>query len=221
MQLKHTGGAALVILSGEESIQAVGLAPYPEGSQRSTAAALGPNTPALAARSAGPALLAEAETGPVQADATLAETETQQLGRSMSPSAGTGEQLQDAALEKEDGQEVEEAPVFVSLADFPAGPPWRPLAHRADVMALRGLQHLSGARLAKAVRDLRELEGRYIIKDKDRWGLSTSCCCQVGPGCNKSLGAQQQEDSVVKACSTAVIRGLSDTLLVGCAGAHH
>jgi hypothetical protein len=35
-------------------------------------------------------------------------------------------------------------------------------------MARRGLQRLSGARLAKAVRDLRELEGPYIVNDHQR-----------------------------------------------------
>jgi hypothetical protein len=58
--------------------------------------------------------------------------------------------------------------VHVSLADYPVGMPWRPLESRASVMARRGLQRLTGARLAKAVRDLRELEGPYITKDHQR-----------------------------------------------------
>lgn len=74
-------------------------------------------------------------------------------------------------LQAESEQAHDEPPagsVFVCLADTPSGLPWRPLAQRADVLARRGLQRISGARLAKAVRDLRELEGMYIVKDHDR-----------------------------------------------------
>jgi len=58
--------------------------------------------------------------------------------------------------------------VATSLADYPAGHPWRPLLLRKAVMAQQGLRRLTGLRLGRAVRDLRELEGSYIVKDNDK-----------------------------------------------------
>lgn len=58
--------------------------------------------------------------------------------------------------------------VAASLADYPAGHPWRPLLLRKAVMAQQGLRRLTGLRLGRAVRDLRELEGSYIVKDNDK-----------------------------------------------------
>jgi hypothetical protein len=83
--------------------------------------------------------------------------------------------LQQALQQQQEGditdeqQQQQEQVVHVSLADYPVGMPWRPLEVRAGVMAQRGLQRLTGARLAKAVRDLRELEGPYIVKDNKRY----------------------------------------------------
>lgn len=79
----------------------------------------------------------------------------------------------------------EDSVVPVSLADYPVGQPWRPLLQRAAIMAPRGLRRLSGLQLGRAVRDLRELEGGFIVKDRDRSGHSfclfsvdndTGCC---------------------------------------------
>jgi hypothetical protein len=71
--------------------------------------------------------------------------------------------------------------VHVSLADYPISQPWRPLtARRADVMAPRALQSVTGVALSKLVRDLRELEGKFLVQDHDRQGCVDSAqllCC--------------------------------------------
>jgi hypothetical protein len=76
--------------------------------------------------------------------------------------------LQQQQEEGDATDEQQEQVVHVSLADYPVSIPWWPLEVRTGVMAQRGLQRLTGARLAKAVRDLRELEGPYIVKDHKR-----------------------------------------------------
>lgn len=63
--------------------------------------------------------------------------------------------------------EEEEPMVHVSLADYPVGHPWRPLLQRKAVLAPQGLRRLTGLRLGRAVKDLRELEGSYVAKDHD------------------------------------------------------
>lgn len=109
---------------------------------------------------ASPVVLACSTTPPT---APNADGEQQQVNQDMEESQATSEDTAADDL------------VFVSLADFPAALPWRPLASRAEVVAQKGLQHLSGARLARTVRDLRELEGKYIVKDHDRYVI-----CIVG-----------------------------------------
>jgi hypothetical protein len=76
-----------------------------------------------------------------------------------------GSDAEDCAAEAEE----EEGPrVAVSLADFAVGHPWRPLLQRASVLAPQGLRRLSGLRLGRAVKDLRELEGGFVVKDPER-----------------------------------------------------
>eukprot|EP00879_Flechtneria_rotunda_P016711 GHRR01017488.1.p1 GENE.GHRR01017488.1~~GHRR01017488.1.p1 ORF type:complete len:573 (+),score=187.73 GHRR01017488.1:1758-3476(+) len=58
--------------------------------------------------------------------------------------------------------------VFVSLADCPVPCPWRGLLRRSEVLMPLGQHGSLGVWLAKVVRDLRELEGNYIIQDDDR-----------------------------------------------------
>ena len=70
-----------------------------------------------------------------------------------------------------EGDPVPEPVLPVSLADYPVGHPWRPLLLRRAVLAPQGLQRLTGLRLGRAVKDLRELEGSFILKDSSRWGL--------------------------------------------------
>jgi hypothetical protein len=96
---------------------------------------------------------------------------TQQQEQSELQQALQQQQQQEGDItdEQQQQQQQQERVVHVSLADYPVGMPWRPLELRAGVMAQRGLQRLTGARLAKAVRDLRELEGPYIVKDNKRY----------------------------------------------------
>lgn len=58
--------------------------------------------------------------------------------------------------------------VPVSLADYPVGHPWRALLQRRAVLAPRGLRRLSWLHLGGVLKDLRELEGNFIIKDSNR-----------------------------------------------------
>jgi hypothetical protein len=73
----------------------------------------------------------------------------------------------DSADEAEGCPTDEEALVHVTLADYPVGHPWRPLLQRATVLAPQGLRRATGLRLGRAVKDLRELEGSFIVKDSD------------------------------------------------------
>lgn len=145
LQRRHTGGATLIILGEEDSNSSSGV----------TAAACTSK--------------ADAHEADVQPNAvyTLLQRRAD-IPSNVRPTASLVDVPGQQQQQPEQRAPSEESSVFVSLADFPVGLPWRPLARRADVMARRGLQHLSGARLAKVVRDLRELEGRYIIKDHDR-----------------------------------------------------
>jgi hypothetical protein len=83
---------------------------------------------------------------------------------------------------------VEDSPVAepalpVSLADIPVGHPWRPLLQRRAVLVPQGLRRLQGLRLGRAVKDLRELEGSFIMKDSSRWDsllvFATGFCCML------------------------------------------
>jgi hypothetical protein len=67
-----------------------------------------------------------------------------------------------------DADESTGATVPVSLADYPVGHPWRALLQRRAVLAPRGLRRLSRLHLGRALKDLRELEGNFIIKDSNR-----------------------------------------------------
>lgn len=81
-----------------------------------------------------------------------------------SPDTEPGSEAEDRAGELgEEGSRV-----AVSLADFPVGHPWRPLLQRTSVLAPQGLRRLSGLRLGRAVKDLRELEGGFVVKDAER-----------------------------------------------------
>lgn len=82
------------------------------------------------------------------------------------PAEGSCQQLGDVG----EGDPVPEPTLPVSLADYPVGHPWRPLLLRRAVLAPQGLRRLAGLRLGRAVKDLRELEGSFILKDSDRWG---------------------------------------------------
>lgn len=57
--------------------------------------------------------------------------------------------------------------IHVSLADYPTRPPWRPLVNQWEVLAPQGLQKPPVMRIAKMTRDLRELEGQFLVKDWD------------------------------------------------------
>ena len=45
------------------------------------------------------------------------------------------------------------------------------LLQRRAVLVPQGLRRLQGLRLGRAVKDLRELEGSFIVKDSSRWCL--------------------------------------------------
>lgn len=82
-----------------------------------------------------------------------------------SPDTEPGSEAEDCSAEwgEEEGPRV-----AVSLADFPVGHPWRPLLQCTSVLAPQGLRRLSGLRLGRAVKDLRELEGGFVVKDAER-----------------------------------------------------
>lgn len=126
--------------------------------------------------------------------AAVAKQQQQQQQQGPADSAGTGlDQQQEAPADKamlsasssitssaaeagnggcsdtEDCVTEEEEPmVHVSLADYPVVHPWRPLLQRKAVLAPQGLRRLTGLRLGRAVKDLRELEGGFVAKDHDR-----------------------------------------------------
>jgi hypothetical protein len=92
-------------------------------------------------------------------------------GSSEQPATGANA---DADVEVCADADAEDSPVAepalpVSLADIPVGHPWRPLLQRRAVLAPQGLRRLQGLRLGRAVKDLRELEGSFIVKDSNRW----------------------------------------------------
>jgi hypothetical protein len=73
----------------------------------------------------------------------------------------------DKADEAEGCPADEDAVVHVTLADYPVSHPWRPLLQRAAVLAPQGLRRATGLRLGQVVKDLRELEGSFVVKDSD------------------------------------------------------
>lgn len=81
------------------------------------------------------------------------------------PAAGDSLTVNDDAA---DCEESTGPTVAVSLADYPVGHPWRALLQHKAVLAPRGLRRLSGLHLGRAMKDLGELEGNFIIKDSNR-----------------------------------------------------
>lgn len=99
---------------------------------------------------------------PAQHEALQLPDGTQEL-----PADGASVGECDHAGEAEGCPADEDAMVHVTLADYPDSHSWRPLLQRAAVLAPQGLRRTTGLRLGRAVKDLRELEGSFIVKDSD------------------------------------------------------
>jgi hypothetical protein len=99
----------------------------------------------------------------------------------------------------------QDAKVNVSLADSLVGHTWRPLLQRKAVMAPQGLARLTGLRLGRAVRDLRELEGGFILKDSSRCNLwlntmLSTCSVQAVHVVAKLYSLSSQATTCVSLC---------------------
>lgn len=76
----------------------------------------------------------------------------------------------------EDGEEECHPLVHASLADYPRRPPWRHLVTTGDTLAPLGLLAPNEIQLAKQARDLRDLQGRFMVSDREQQplGLATA-----------------------------------------------
>lgn len=177
LQRKNTGAAALIVLC-EDDEPAIGMpaTPAPKPAGGNVLSVLPSRTPAAATAGAGATACSAPASGSQAADLEAQNTASPSYSTepaadasAASPDSSAGIQASppEQLLQEQQDQPQQDPPVLVSLADFPSRVPWRPLAWRSDVMARQGLQRLSGAHLAKAVRDLRELEGVFIIKDHE------------------------------------------------------
>jgi hypothetical protein len=75
-----------------------------------------------------------------------------------------------------DGEEEGHPLVHASLADYPRRPPWRHLVTTGDTLAPLGLLAPNEIQLAKKARDLRDLQGRFMVSDREQQplGLATA-----------------------------------------------
>lgn len=173
LQRRNTGAAACVVVCEDDvDDDAVSTGVSTVAHVQPVAASIGASDKGQAhdqaARDAEPAATANA-TSSQQLDQTQQQLQLDLGQHNLQQDSQQDPQLQQQHAGDAEVQQQQQPLVHVSIADYPVGMPWRPLEARAGAMAVRGLQRLSGARLAKAVRDLRELEGPYIAKDQQRW----------------------------------------------------
>jgi hypothetical protein len=100
--------------------------------------------------------------GASSAASTLDSEVVSMGGHALEPgeAAAAGREVLEGALE--DGE------VLVSLADFPQVAPWRPFVQISEILLPKGLAAPPAIQVAKRARDLRDLQGSFLMNDHEK-----------------------------------------------------
>ena len=121
--------------------------------------------------------------------------------------AAAGAHSGEAAAAGREG--LEDGELLVSLADFPQVTPWRPLLAIKELMLPRGLAAPPAVQVAKRARDLRELQGKFLLSDHEKGaqGLVGSALF-TRVAAREELAALARAQMPMTAVSTACFAGL-------------